>query len=147
MNKLVGNFVEKFELEKLLIKNVGSWILSLRPQQPTVGSMVLTLNRKCDSLGQLSEGEASDLGTVFQEIETMLAETFRPDKINYLALMMVDNQVHFHVIPRYNSKIKIGEKEFKDEDWPGPPSLKGIRLKPIELNSILNTLKQNLKKV
>ena len=35
------------------------------------------------------------------DLDTALAKTFAPDKLNYLMLMMVDPDVHFHVLPRY----------------------------------------------
>ena len=42
------------------------------------------------------------------DIERALRATFDHQKINYLALMMVDPHVHFHVIPRYS-----GSREFE----------------------------------
>jgi diadenosine tetraphosphate (Ap4A) HIT family hydrolase len=38
-------------------------------------------------------------------------------------LMMVDPNVHFHVIPRYSSAREWNGIEFPDADWPGPPLL------------------------
>ena len=37
-------------------------------------------------------------------------------KINYLAYMMIDNHVHFHVIPRYSKIKKFNEIEFKKKN-------------------------------
>jgi diadenosine tetraphosphate (Ap4A) HIT family hydrolase len=39
-------------------------------------------------------------------------------------LMMVDPNAHFHVIPRYPDARNWSGIEFRDEGWPGPPSLK-----------------------
>jgi len=39
------------------------------------------------------------------------------EKFNYLALMMVDKNVHFHVIPRYSTKINHNNKIFVDSGW------------------------------
>ena len=41
---------------------------------------------------------------VTRHIEGVLGRTFNYDRINYLMLMMVDPDVHFHVIPRYETQ-------------------------------------------
>jgi diadenosine tetraphosphate (Ap4A) HIT family hydrolase len=38
-------------------------------------------------------------------------------------LMMVDPEVHFHVIPRYSMPRSWKGIEFADAGWPGPPRL------------------------
>lgn len=38
-------------------------------------------------------------------------------------LMMVDPNVHFHVIPRYSTDRSWGGRNFADAGWPGPPRL------------------------
>ena len=45
------------------------------------------------------------------------------EKINYLMLMMVDPDVHFHVLPRYQAPRTFGGATFPDTGWPGPPAL------------------------
>jgi len=37
--------------------------------------------------------------------------------------MMVDPDVHFHVIPRYAAPPSFGGTAFADAGWPGPPNL------------------------
>jgi diadenosine tetraphosphate (Ap4A) HIT family hydrolase len=59
-------------------------------------------------------------------LETCLKKAFSCEKINYLMLMMIDPDVHFHVIPRYSGPIVFAEKEFIDAAWPGPPDLARI---------------------
>ena len=144
MEKIDNTFVEKFNLKELTIKNTGSWIISLRPQQPTLGSLILTLNRKCESLSQITEIEGRELSIAFKDIGKILKSTFNPDKINYLALMMIDSQVHFHVIPRYANKVLLDDNEYKDTNWPGPPSLEPIELSPKQILSILILLKNRI---
>lgn len=141
MNNLDISFINKFKLNELAIKNVGNWIISLRPQQPTMGSILLTLNRKCELLSSITEDEGRELSKAFSEIDRIYKLTFKPDKINYLALMMVDNQVHFHVIPRYSEKMLFDNKEFVDEKWPGPPTLESINLDPVQILKILELFK------
>jgi diadenosine tetraphosphate (Ap4A) HIT family hydrolase len=38
-------------------------------------------------------------------------------------LMMVDKDVHFHVLPRYAHTCIFDQMEFDDPGWPGPPDL------------------------
>jgi diadenosine tetraphosphate (Ap4A) HIT family hydrolase len=38
-------------------------------------------------------------------------------------LMMVDPNVHFHVIPRYSTPRTWNGVEFADSGWPGAPQL------------------------
>lgn len=111
-------FNKKFCVQELLIAQVGTWNISLRPQQPTIGSLILSLGRKCIAFSELTEQEAIDLGKAFKRIESILKNKFKPQQVNYLALMMVDNQVHYHVLPRYEGVVKINNTEYKDHCWP-----------------------------
>ena len=48
---------------------------------------------------------------------------FACDKLNYLMLMMVDPDVHFHVLPRYAVEREFGGVRFTDPGWPKVPNL------------------------
>lgn len=54
----------------------------------------------------------------------MLGKAADYDRINWLMLMMVDPQVHFHVLPRYDGARSHGDLTVGDAGWPGPPDLK-----------------------
>ena len=112
--------IEKFKVNNLLIKDYKYWVLSLRPIQLTLGSMILTLKRECSGLGDLKSEETMELATIFNEIESNVKQFLRFNKINYLALMMVDDQVHFHVLPRYATEREFCSFKFLDQAWPGP---------------------------
>ena len=56
-------------------------------------------------------------------IEAVLRGFARCDKINYLMLMMVDPDVHFHVIPRYEGRREHVGLAVLDAGWPGMPTL------------------------
>ena len=55
--------------------------------------------------------------------------------------MMVDSQVHFHVLPRYESVKAFGSFTIVDEGWPGVPTLS----KFIEDEKLLDLLKTYIK--
>lgn len=95
----------------------------MRPQQVTLGSLVLICREPVTSFGAISPAAFAGLHGVVPRIETMLRGFMQYEKINYLMLMMVDPDVHFHVIPRYHgARTHLGHS-FPDAGWPGPPAL------------------------
>jgi len=115
--------MEKFGYPASLVAETGLWSVQLRPQQVTLGSLVLVCKEDAGAFGALSRQAFAELGTVIAQIEAMLGAAVAYDKINYLMLMMVDPDVHFHVLPRYDGTRQIGELSVGDAGWPGPPDL------------------------
>ncbi|MCY4778538.1 HIT family protein [Sphingobacterium sp. UT-1RO-CII-1] len=135
-------FKNKFQTDRYTVFQVGNWIISLRPQQVTIGSLIVFLNRPCTDLSNLTEEESLHLGEVFKFVNKLLKSSFLPDKINYLALMMVDDQVHFHVIPRYKTSVVFEGKQYEDIAWPKPPNLmEALSLSDDVVESICEYLK------
>lgn len=135
-------FNEKFKINEFKIRELEYWIISLRPKQITLGSLVLSLKRECAYLSDLTSNESEELHKAFNEISEIYKKSFYPDKINYLALMMVDNQVHFHVIPRYKTSVEFNGEEYKDAFWPKPPSLsESLNLKESVFKDLLDKLR------
>lgn len=139
-------FKNKFKVDELEILNFKYWQVSVRPTQPTIGSLVISLKRDCKELKGLQAEETEELALVFRKTENLLQEAFSYDKINYLALMMVDEHVHFHVIPRYENPLFFGNNEYKDTSWPGPIDvLSNIKEENIELK-VLQHLRDQIEK-
>ncbi len=120
------NFGIKFNIEKLKLFEFNHWVVSVRPKQPTIGSLVISLKRSCENLGDISDEESRELSLVFSKIEKALKAAFSYDKINYLCLMMIDNQVHFHAIPRYKHPLIFEGKTYIDKTWPGPADVVNV---------------------
>ncbi|MGH6718550.1 MAG: HIT family protein [Alphaproteobacteria bacterium] len=97
------------------------WVALVRPQQVTLGSLVLVSTEPARAFGALSAEAFVELGTLVQGAEAALGRLFAYDKINYLMLMMVDPDVHFHVFPRYAAAREFAGLAFRDEAWPRPP--------------------------
>lgn len=116
-------FLEKFRVRDLEIAVSDHWTWSLRPDQPTPGAGILSLNRYCEAFHEVTPEEMADLSTIVSTIETRLGGTLAPDKMNYLMLMMVDPPVHFHVLPRYSRPVEAADRVWNDLGWPGPPQL------------------------
>jgi diadenosine tetraphosphate (Ap4A) HIT family hydrolase len=105
------------------------WTVLLRPRQPTFGSLVLVCREPVHAFSELSAAGFADLRDVLRCVEPVLREVSAYERINYLMLMMVDPDVHFHVIPRYRgTRIFLGA-DYRDAGWPGPPNLEAA-LKP-----------------
>ncbi len=134
----------KFGYPHTLIREYDHWCVLLRPQQPTLGSLVLVCTQDETAFSQISQSAFSELNNVARDIETSLM-AFRPfEKINYLMLMMVDPHVHFHVLPRYKSVQTFDGIEFPDKGWPAAPDLAAnISLE----NGLKSTLLSEIKRV
>jgi glycerol-3-phosphate cytidylyltransferase len=115
--------LEKFLYPNSLIKSYKHWHLLLRFQQCTLGSLILICKKPYKAYSDLPSEALIEQGLIAQELEEVLKEKFKYDKINYLMLMMVDPDVHFHIIPRYESATSWKNIDFSDESWPGPPNL------------------------
>ncbi len=113
----------KFNYPNTLLREYTHWAVLLRPQQVTVGSLVLVCRAEVTSMAGVSAEAFAELQTVTTALEEALKRVFAFDKINYLLLMMVDKHVHFHVIPRYATPRPVGDVEFSDRAWPKPPDV------------------------
>ena len=120
---IINPTINKFGYPNSLIKEYPHWVVLLRPLQVTVGSLVLACKEDAQSFGNISVAASTELQLVVADIEHALQLTFNYQKINYLALMMVDTEVHFHVLPRYDLPVKLNDREFEDTWWPGPPDI------------------------
>jgi diadenosine tetraphosphate (Ap4A) HIT family hydrolase len=115
--------MRKFGAPGTCIHHYRHWTVLLRPAQVTLGSLVLAAFEPARALSDLSRESFAELRDVVGDIELALRRAFDYDKINYLLLMMVDPDVHFHVIPRYASDREFAGVRFTDRGWPGVPTL------------------------
>ena len=99
------------------------WSVLLRPRQPTLGSLVLVCREPVRAFSDVSPQAFQELRNVVRRVEATLRDVVAYERINYLMLMMVDPDVHMHVIPRYSGSRQFGGLEFPDAGWPGPPVL------------------------
>ena len=113
----------KFGYPGTLIAETDAWAVLARPQQVTLGSLVLVYRKPATCFAQVDTAGFGALQPIVTSIEDMLQALVQYDKINYLMLMMVDPDVHFHVIPRYDGKRDFDGIEFPDTGWPGPPAM------------------------
>ena len=119
--------IEKFGYPATLVREFDHWLVLIRPAQVTLGSLVLTAKGDATAYGALPAAAFTEQATVIATVEKALAAFTRYERLNYLMLMMVDPNVHFHVIPRYSGSREWNGLTFDDEGWPGPPQLQSAR--------------------
>ena len=126
--------VEKFGYPSTLLKEFEHWLILLRPAQVTLGSLVLAAKSDAKAYADLPRVAFAEQADAVAAIEEALRSFVAYERINYLMLMMVDPNVHFHVMPRYSEPRVWRGVQFADEGWPGPPRLdRAISLEPGQL--------------
>lgn len=115
--------MEKFGYPATLVAEFEHWVVLARPAQPTLGSLVLAAKSDVTAFGDLPQEAHAELKQVTTAIEAALGKAVSYAKLNYLMLMMVDPNVHFHVIPRYEGAREWQGREFVDVGWPKVPDL------------------------
>jgi diadenosine tetraphosphate (Ap4A) HIT family hydrolase len=126
--------VEKFGYPSTMVKEFDHWVVLLRSAQVTLGSLVLAAKSGVTAYSDLPREAFAEQADAVTAIERTLRRFVAYERINYLMLMMVDPNVHFHVIPRYSDLRRWNNMNFPDSGWPGPPRLDcAIRLQKEQL--------------
>jgi diadenosine tetraphosphate (Ap4A) HIT family hydrolase len=105
------------------VAETDHWLILVRPKQPTFGSLVLVCKEAVLAFSEVSPTAFADLQIAIAGIERLLKAQVGYEKINYLMLMMVDKDVHFHVVPRYEGTREHEGVLFPDAGWPATPAL------------------------
>jgi len=140
--------IQKFGYPATLIADYRHWVVLLRPAQPTLGSLVLAEKSDALAFAEIPAASFAELAGVVSDIETVLRARVQYQKINYMMLMMVDPNVHFHVIPRYEGARDWEGVSFADKGWPKPPALgEAVELSPEQIGKLAGWLKAGWPKV
>ncbi len=132
----------KFGYPDSLIKEFSHWYLLLRPEQVTIGSMVLIEKEFKSKYSDVSKESFVEFAKVVKQIESVIEDSFSYNKINYLMLMMLDEEVHYHIVPRYSRDIVFNDKVFCDHGWPGLPNFSDVNKSEVEtLSKLLELLR------
>jgi diadenosine tetraphosphate (Ap4A) HIT family hydrolase len=121
----VNDTIRRFGYPDTLIAPYRHWVVLLRPDQPTLGSLVVAAIGAERALADLPAEAFAELRTVVGHVEGVLREAVGYGQINYLMLMMVDPHVHWHVIPRYEGERNAVGIAISDLGWPKAPQLGG----------------------
>jgi diadenosine tetraphosphate (Ap4A) HIT family hydrolase len=133
--------IAKFGHPATLIREFEHWLVLLRPAQVTLGSLVLAAKSDATAYSDLPREAFAEQADAVRAIERALASFVQYERINYLMLMMVDPNVHFHVFPRYSTPREWSGLEFPDTGWPGPPQLGcAVQLAPKQIVGLVQTV-------
>lgn len=133
-----------FSQERFLFET-KHWFVVFRSKQVTIGATVLIAKSDATSFGGLMTEDFIDLQITIAKLEGMYRRALKPDKINYLALMMVDPNPHFHVLPRYAAPRTLQDRAFMDNAWPKPTNMAEVTvLTPAEQTELVNQLRNAL---
>ena len=113
----------RFGYPDTLIREYDYWMVLLREPQATLGSLILCEKSAATEFSAISMESIQEMSMVIGDIERALKAAFSYEKINYLMLMMVDPNVHFHVIPRYSRSQSACGLTIADPGWPVVPQL------------------------
>jgi diadenosine tetraphosphate (Ap4A) HIT family hydrolase len=134
--------MRKFGYPDRLIREFEHWVVLVRPAQVTLGSLVLAAKSDATAYSSLPDEAFAEQAVAVRAIESALRQFCSYERINYLMLMMVDPQVHFHVIPRYSGSREWEGLDFPDKGWPGIPELKFIiETDDLQLSSMRDEIK------
>jgi diadenosine tetraphosphate (Ap4A) HIT family hydrolase len=136
----------KFGYPTTLISELEHWVILLRPAQVTLGSLILAAKSDATAYSALPREAFAEQADAVATIERALGGFVRYERINYLMLMMVDPNVHFHIIPRYSESRRWNDVDFPDAGWPGPPHLgSAIQLSADETAGLVAELLSNFR--
>lgn len=124
--------LQKFGYPESLIREYDHWVVLIRPVQVTLGSVIIAAKSDVRSFGALKPEEMAEWSGIVRTFESAIVKHFGAEKFNYLALMMVDPNPHFHGIPRYRGPVDFHGRSFTDANFPKPPSLDVVNECPEE---------------
>ena len=134
-------FAGRFSKPELMIKQGKFWSIIFRESTTTLGNCIFICNRECPTFSNLTAEEMAEFPELCKWYEDKIKTLYGAVKFNYVAMMMKEEFVHFHVIPRYDKKIERYGLVWEDVDYP-----KGTKLGKIEIDEtvkqvIINDLK------
>ena len=140
---MANTTMKKFGYPETQLVETGLWSIQVRPQQPTLGSLVLICREEATAFSEITAHAFADLQSAVTGIERVLRSFSEYQRLNYLMLMMVDPNVHFHVLPRYEGTRDFEGISFPDVGWPGPPRLdQAVALTEAQLATMRIVLKR-----
>ena len=138
----MNSTMQRFGWPASRIATFDHWVVALRPAQPVACSMVVICTEPVTAFSGLSSDAFMELAEVTAGVEALARRETGYERINWLMLMMVDPDVHFHVLPRYSGSRTIASHSLEDLGWPGPPRLDAATETDAAVNgALIDTIK------
>lgn len=129
-------YAGRFSKPELMIKQGKYWSIVFRESTTTLGNCILICNRECPTFGDLKPEEMDEFPAMCSWYENKIKSLYGAVKFNYIAMMMIEEFVHFHIIPCYNEPKEKYGITWVDQDW--LKDQKWVKLKfPTTLNKKL----------
>ena len=136
-------FAGRFNKAELLLKEFKHWVIIIRENVVTLGSCIIILKSGKPFLKDVSSEEMAEFSEVCKWFEDKTKALYGAEKWNYCAMMMKDEFVHFHAIPRYSKEVNAYDKVWVDTDWPKATTLSKIDVDNETLMKIKNDIIKN----
>jgi diadenosine tetraphosphate (Ap4A) HIT family hydrolase len=126
--------LKRFGYPNSTVKEFEHWVVLIRPVQTTPLSCVIASRAEVTSLGSLCAAAGAELPKVISSFESTVSRLAPAARFNYLALMMVDPNPHFHAIPRYAAPLILHGRSYSDMAYPKPADvLHDLEIDPLVL--------------
>jgi len=111
--------------DDVLLYETDFWKVILIPNQAYLGRCIISLNRDCGEMSELTSEEWTDFHeNIVQNLEFAFREEFNATMFNWTCLMNnafkshnPEPHVHWHFRPRYRENITVGGKTFRDSEF------------------------------
>lgn len=134
-----------------LIEETPYWMIFLAPSQRYLGTCVVALKSKRQSLSELEDSEWKDFILIVRRMENSVNKAFKPALFNWSCFKNAafrdgdpNPEIHWHFIPRYQEEVQFSGLKFLDPDFgfiPKPVA----RIIPDEvMGKIKSEIKKNL---
>ncbi len=134
-------FAGRFSKPELMIKQGKFWSIIFREGTTTLGNCIIICNRQCPTFSDLTAEEMAEFPELVRWYETKIKSLYGAVKFNYLAMMMKDEFVHFHMIPRYDKPVERYGLVWVDSEWPAGTKMTKIDVSDEVKQQIINDLK------
>jgi diadenosine tetraphosphate (Ap4A) HIT family hydrolase len=121
-----------------------SWTLAVGSDQQRLGSVVILLNRPCESVAELTAAEWMDLHTHLQRIHRALDQLLSPDTYDHAFHMSRSHQVYMEVVPRYTTPRHWLGETFEDRGVAGPEPADERSLESTALRELRDAIRDHL---
>jgi diadenosine tetraphosphate (Ap4A) HIT family hydrolase len=138
-------FRETFRLDELTVVEGERWMLSVRPDQITLGSMVISHRAGALDFATLQPGDGDGFTDLVAVAEGAAKSLYGAIRLNVICLMMKDPVVHFHVLPRYDTPVERHDRTWTDEDWPGAPTIASAPTSQRQQHAVRDELRAHLR--
>jgi diadenosine tetraphosphate (Ap4A) HIT family hydrolase len=102
---------------KTFIKSYEYYTVLANFKQPTLGAVLIVLDRHIPKLSDWNIDERAEYPIVVDDVENALEQAFQPDRINHEMLANKVNHVHWHVVPRYQHERVFANNTWSDENY------------------------------